>query len=200
MLRATPPGVIMTATLSAARTSAHFRFLTMLGRAALLLACVTAVGSRPATAQDTQSTSAVRVLKRVALDPSTYAPVAIQHTTTMRDWNTSQVFFQHGFHERNERFTVSGLPNDMPVSYGEGRRRIFRDSLVTLGTTAAQNALSHATETYLAARFPNHKRVLTTLGWIQRASVASYMSYRLSIQHYRQTQYNVSQARVLGFE
>src|SRR5215510_14293311 len=71
----------------------------------------------------------IDVLTRVVLDPTTYAPAALAYDSTMRDWRSSQTFFQHGFFESNARFTVSGLPNDVAVSYGAGQRIIRADAL-----------------------------------------------------------------------
>src|SRR5437870_2126724 len=55
--------------------------------------------------------------KRVILDPTTYAPSVIAYDATMRDWNSSQVFFRNGYFEHNERYTLTGRPNDAPMSY-----------------------------------------------------------------------------------
>jgi hypothetical protein len=85
-----------------------------------------------ASAQESSDGSAVgSIFKRVVFDPTTYAPAIIAYDGTMRDWNTSQPFFRNGYFERNERFTLSGLPNDRPVSYEAGRRRILNDAFVT---------------------------------------------------------------------
>jgi hypothetical protein len=44
--------------------------------------------------------------------------------------------------ELNPRFTISGLPNDVPVSYSEGRRRILSDAVGNPGLRqAGSNAL-----------------------------------------------------------
>ena len=79
-----------------------------------------------ASAQESDGGSAVgSIFKRVVFDPTTYAPAVIAYDGTMRDWNTSQPFFRHGYNERNERFTLSGLPNDRPLSYEVGQRQAF---------------------------------------------------------------------------
>src|SRR5438128_10355120 len=72
---------------------------------------------RPATAWD--------VTKSVIFDPTTYAPSILGYDATMRDWNSSQPFFQRGFVERNSRFTISGLSDDVAVPYEVGKRRIL---------------------------------------------------------------------------
>jgi hypothetical protein len=168
-------------------------------RVALLTIAALVGVSRAAVAQEPPALSVVGMVRTVALDPTTYAPALIAYDSTVRDWDTSQVFFAHGFHERNERFTVSGLPNDVPVSYDAGRRRILGDALVTLRTSVANNVTSHLVERLLARRYPQRTKLLKSVGWIERASVASYMSYRLSAKHYRQAQYNDAFAARLGF-
>lgn len=184
---------------SAARSVEHFRGPRMVMRTAAMFAVLLFVLVHSVSAQDDSGNATLQVVSRVALDPTTYAPTVFAYQATMRDWQTSQVFFQHGFHERNARFTISGLPDDVPVSYAEGRHRIFKDAMLTLGTSAAENAIGRTVERYLLSRFPNHKRLVKTVGWVQRASLASYWSYRLSVQHYRQTQYNLELARELGY-
>ncbi len=86
----------------------------------LLLVQVLLLTPWTAAAQDTgRSSFLVDVAKQVVLDPTTYAPSLIGYDATQRDWATSQPFFRNGYLERNPRFTVSGLPNDVAVSYGE---------------------------------------------------------------------------------
>lgn len=184
---------------SASRTFGHFRVAVVVLRISLMLALTTAVSAHRANAQESQGNAALQILAGVAIDPTTYAPTVFAYETTMRDWQTSQVFFEHGFHERNPRFTISGLPEDVPLSYADGRRRIVKDAMLTLGTSAAQNMVGRSVERYLVSRFPHRRRLIKTMGWIQRASLASYWSYRLSVQHYRQTQYNLDLARELGY-
>jgi hypothetical protein len=138
--------------------------------------------------------------KRVILDPTTYAPAVIAYEGTMRDWNTSQPFFRNGYVERNERFTLSGLPNDRPVSYDAGRQRILSDAFINLQMSLAHNAADQVFERMLIDRFPQHRKLVRTLGWIERSAFASYMSYRLSVMHYRQAAANQAYAQQMGFK
>ena len=139
-------------------------------------------------------------LKRVVLDPTTYVPAAIAYDATLRDWNTSQPFFQNGYFEHNERFTLSGLPNDRPVSYGVGRQRIMWDAFMNLQMSLANNVADQVFERMLLDRFPTHRKLVRTLGWIERGAFASYMSYRLSAAHYRQAAANQAYAQQMGFK
>ena len=149
--------------------------------------------------EDDQSFSIGGVVKGVLFDPTTYAPALISYDATMRDWNSSQPFFRNGYVEYNSRFTVSGRPNDTAVSYAVGRNQIVKDTLAIFGTTAAQNLSSRLVESALLAKFPEHRKVVKTIGWIQRIGLASLMSYNLSAAHYRQAGYNVTGARELGY-
>ena len=154
-----------------------------------------------ASAQESGRGSAVGdVFKRVVLDPTTYAPAVIGYDGTMRDWNSSQPFFRAGYNERNERFTISGLPNDRPVSYEVGRRRILSDALVTLEMSLVNNFTDQIFERLLIDRFPNHRKLVRTLGWIERGAFSGFMAYHLSAQHYRQAGINETYAVRMGFK
>jgi len=154
-----------------------------------------------ASAQENNDGSPVgSIFKRVVLDPTTYAPAAIAYDATMRDWNTSQPFFRNGYFERNERFTLSGLPNDRPVSYDAGRRRILSDAFVTVEMSLINNVSSQVFERVLIDRYPNKRTLVRTLGWIERSAFASLMAYHLSAQHYRQATANQAQALQMGFK
>jgi len=118
----------------------------------------------------------------------------------MRDWRTSQPFFQHGFHESNARFTVNGLPNDVAVSYGAGRRIIRADALESLKRSAVNNVAEQIIERVLVNKYPNHRKFIRAVGWAQRISFASFKAYRLSAPHYRQAAQNAQLAEQLGFD
>jgi hypothetical protein len=154
-----------------------------------------------ALAQQDEKPSSVlgSVVKGVILDPTTYAPAILGYHSTMKDWNTSQPFFNNGYVEHNARFTVTGRANDAPVSYIEGRNRILRDAITTLSVAAAQNATSRLVEQALLARYPDHRKAVKTVGWIQRIALGSLMSYHLSASHYRQAALNAQRAKELGY-
>ena len=80
--------------------------------ASCLIVCVLVV-PRLASAQEQREPSSVgQALKLTFLDPTTYVPALFTYDAAMKDWNTSQTFFQNGFLERNARFTVSGFARD----------------------------------------------------------------------------------------
>ena len=152
----------------------------------------------PVAAQEQPSPIADTV-KRVVFDPTTYAPALIAYDATMRDWNTSQPSFRNGFVEHNERFTLTGRPNDVPVSYEVGRQRILSDALLNLQMSIVNNVADQLFERMLLARFPEHRKLVRTLGWIERGTFATYMSYQLSARHYRQAEANQLRAQQMGF-
>ena len=152
-----------------------------------------------ALAQDEQRSSfAASVFKGVIFDPTTYAPAVIAYDATMRDWNTSQPLFRYGYVEMNQRFTVSGMPRDIPVSYEDGNRKIMSDAFGNLGMSIANNVTARLFERALSDRFPNHRKLVRTLSWVERSAFASYWSYRLSADHYRQATRNQRMAVELG--
>ena len=141
----------------------------------------------------------VNVFKRVVFDPTTYVPAAIAYQAYRLDWNTSQVLFQHGFKEVNPRFTVSGFPLDDPISYQAGNRRILGDALRVLGTSLINNFIENVFEHALLKSDPVHRRFIRTLGWIERITFASYLTYQQSRQHFQQAARNQQMASQYGF-
>jgi len=170
-------------------------------RLAALLAALMLLTAVGVSAQDREQSSFVgSVLTRVVVDPTTHAPALLGYDATIRDWNSSQPFFQHGFREANARFTISELPNDVPVGYAAGRRIILADALVSLERSVVNNVAEQVIERILVQRFPNHRKLVRGLGWAQRISFASFKSYRLSAKHYRQAAQNERLARDLGYD
>jgi hypothetical protein len=135
----------------------------------------------------------------VILDPTTYAPTIVAWEATRLDWRSSQIFFQNGFFEHNPRFTVSGRSDDVAIGYAAGNRKILTDSLAILQFSLVNNASARLTERLLMRRFPNQRKLLRTIGWVERSGVASYWSYRLSAGHLRQWQANGRRAQQLGY-
>ncbi len=180
-----------------ARQHVALRSLT----AAAVMAILTLATPGFAQAQDdsNQSSAAADIVKGVLFDPTTYAPALISYDATMRDWNTSQPFFRNGYVERNARFTITGLPNDRAVSYTTGHNQIVKDTLTTFAVTAVQNTTSRIVEQALMAKYPEHRKAVKVVGWIQRIGIASLMSYQLAAPHYRQAAMNEQRARQLGF-
>ena len=178
-------------------TRKHFR-LRFVATFVMILAFVLASAPFTSAQDEKRSSGLADVVKGVVFDPTTYAPALMGYHATMKDWNTSQPFFQNGFVEHNQRFTITGRPDDTALSYVVGRNQIVKDAVTVFAVTAAQNATSRLVEQALLQRYPEHRKVVKTVGWIQRISVASLMSYHLSASHYRQAQVNAQRAAELG--
>src|SRR5262245_27700031 len=158
----------------------------------------TAAGAQE-TEQNTPTTGVADIAKRVLLDPTTYAPAIIAYDGTYRDWKSSQPFFRAGFYEHNSRFTISGLPNDVALSYDAGKRRIFTDAMITLQVSFVNNVTDQIFERVLIQKYPEHRKLIRTLGWVERIGAGSYLAYMLSADHYRQWQRNEELARQFGY-
>ena len=140
------------------------------------------------------------VARSVLIDPTTYVPAVLSHEAMRRDWKTSQVLFAHGWVEMNPRFTVSGLPNDVPVDYQEGTSRIHRASLTILYHSALNNVGAQVTERLLVARYPRRTTLVRTLSWVERIAFASILAYRNSADHFRQVSINRRLASEYGYD
>jgi hypothetical protein len=54
-------------------------------------------------------------------------------------------------------------------------------------------------ERMLGSRYPEHRRLIHALGWIERISLAGYLSYQSSALHFSQWQVNEQVARQRGY-
>jgi hypothetical protein len=177
------------------RRSASAFFVTVL----LLLPAGPLFAQDVATGSPKVSSLTSDLTKGVLLDPTTYVPAAVLYTSMRLDWKTSQPFFEHGYVEANDRYTISGRAHDVPVSFGQGKRQILTDSLLNLPMSIVNNASSRVAERFLMNRYPDHPKLIRTLGWIERTAFAGYMSNRLAAKHFRQWQQNVRLAQQLGY-
>jgi hypothetical protein len=139
------------------------------------------------------------VARAVLIDPTTYVPAVISREAMLQDWKSSQVFFAHGWLEGNQGFTVTGQANDVPVSYDEGKRRIGRESLVILGKSALNNLAVGVGERLLTAKYPERRKLIRTVSWIERIAYASVTTYMNTAGHVRQARANARLARDLAF-
>ena len=117
---------------------------------------------------------------RVAKDPTTYALPPIVYTAHRLDWDSSQKLFAHGYLEANPKFTLSGRVDDVPISHAAGKRRILRYSASMIGRSALNNGICALVERRLIERAPHRRKLIRTLGWIERGFVTAYWSYRLT--------------------
>jgi hypothetical protein len=140
------------------------------------------------------------VIAKVILDPTTYAPAIVAWKATRLDWDSSQIFFRNGASEHNPRYTVSGRVDDTAVGDAAGNHQILMDAIGNLKLPLLHHASVRVVERLLMSRYPNHRKLLGTIGWIERAAMTSYLSYRLSVAHLRQWQLNERRARQFGYD
>lgn len=167
----------------------------------LLLACAIAVTLTPvsADAQDEPWPFLWDVTRGVLRDPTTYAPATLAYTVQRVDWKSSQVFFDHGWLEQNPRFTVSGRPNDVAISYRAGVPIIGGRALAVMQASVVNNLAAGVVERILRARYPTHKKWVRAASWVERITFASYVSYLSSADHLRQISKNRRMKRQLGY-
>jgi hypothetical protein len=165
-------------------------------------AALTLLWTASASAQDPPASSFVSdIVKGVVFDPTTYAPAIVTYGATRLDWESSQVFFQHGFVEHNARYTVSGVSDNVAISHRAGNLRIATDSLaVLLQLSLVHNVTERVIERVLIRRYPNHQKFFRVVGLVERIVGASYLSIALSAKHVRQWQENERLARQLGYK
>jgi hypothetical protein len=135
----------------------------------------------------------------IALDPTTYAPAVSSYASARLDWDSSQPLLRNGFLEANPRFTISGRPQDAAISYEAGKGRILGDAFVVLELSALNNLIERVALQTLSQRYPEHRKLIRRVGFIERIAVASLMSYQLSEAHLRQWRANQDLARQLGY-
>ena len=117
---------------------------------------------------------------RVLKDPTTYALPPIVYTAHRLDWDSSQKLFAHGYLEANPKFTLTGRVDDIPISHAAGKRRILRYSTSMIGRSALNNGICAIVERRLIEKSPHRRKLIRTLGWIERGFVTAYWSYRLT--------------------
>ena len=140
------------------------------------------------------------VTKAVLFDPTTYAPATLTYTSMRMDWNSSQALFRNGWVEQNQRFTISGRPNALPVSYAEGNKRIRQMALMHLQESLVNNTAANIFERVLANKYPQHRKLFKVLSWTERIAFASYVSYMASADHFRQNERNLQLAVQFGYK
>jgi len=148
---------------------------------------------------DGQRNVVLDVAKAVVFDPTTYAPATLSYVSQRMDWKTSQTLFQQGWLEHNNRFTVSGRPDDTPISFEAGNRQIARTALLHLQQSVVNNVATQVFERVLANKYPEHRKLFKTLGWVERIGFASYVSYLASVNHFQHSQRNMRMAREHGY-
>lgn len=141
-----------------------------------------------------------RLLKKTFLDPTTYAPAGLYFTAAKLDWDSSRPFFIHGWKESNPNYTISGKPNDWPISHAAGNRKmIFRETLPLLGISALTNFGLNALEDIATHRDPKRKKFNKFIFTVTKIGLAGFSSYIWSKPNFHQWQKNRRIARELGY-
>jgi len=148
---------------------------------------------------DTEPNVVWDVTKAVLFDPTTYAPATLAYTSMKMDWDSSQTLFRNGWLEQNQRFTITGRPNGLPGSYEEGNKRIRQMALLHLQESLVNNAAANIFERVLANKYPQHRKLFKVLSWTERIAFASYVSYMVSANHFRQDERNRQLAIQFGY-
>ena len=168
---------------------------------ALLVVFVVLFMPTAAMAQDEGRSNVVLDLtKAVLFDPTTYAPATLSYASQRMDWKTSQALFNAGWVEHNARYTVSGWPDDKPISFAAGNKQIRRDALAHLQESVVNNLSARIFERVLVQKYPQHRKLLKTLGWVERIGFSSYVGYLASASHFNQVQKNQEMAREYGIQ
>ena len=166
----------------------------------LLLAMMILTPAIASAQSETDSNIFWDVTKAVIFDPTTYAPATLSYTSLKMDWDSSQTLFRNGWVEQNHRFTISGRPNDIPVSYGDGNKRIRHMALLHLQESIINNTATNLFERVLADKYPQHRKLFKVLSWVERVAFASYVSYAASANHFKQTERNRQLAVQYGYK
>jgi len=171
-------------------------------RISLLVSAILVVRPHVIMAQEPESKPNVvlDVTKSVLLDPTTYVPATLSYTSQKMDWNSSQVLFRAGWLEHNHRFTLSGRPDDKPISFEAGNGQIRRAALLHFQESVVNNLAAQIFERALTQQHPEHRKLFKTLIWIERIGFSSYVGYLASVDHFRQDQRNQELARQYGLK
>ena len=165
----------------------------------ILLTVVTLTPTVASAQNETDSSVFWDVTKSVVLDPTTYAPATLAYTSLKMDWDSSQVLFRNGWVEQNYRFTITGRPNDKPISYADGNRKIRQMALLHLQESVINNVAANVFDRVLSAKYPQHRKLFKTLSWIERIAFSSYVSYLASSKHFKQARRNHELALQYGY-
>ena len=165
----------------------------------ILLASIVLTPAIASAQSDTGSSPFWDVTKSVVFDPTTYAPAIFSYTSMKMDWDTSQPLFRNGWVEQNHRFTTTGRPNDVPLSFTDGNKKIRNMALMHLQESVVNNLAANVFERVLAQKYPEHRKLFKTLSWVERIAFSSYMSYRASANHFKQAERNKQLALQYGY-
>lgn len=164
-----------------------------------LVAILTLTPAIASAQSETESSLFWDVTKSVVFDPTTYAPAVLSYTSMKMDWESSQPLFRNGWVEQNHRFTVTGRPNDTPIGFADGNKKIRQMALLHLQESVINNVAANLFERVLVEKYPQHRKLFKTLSWIERIAFSSYVSYLASANHFKQAERNRQLAIQYGY-
>lgn len=178
----------------------------------LIVALVLAFSASTASAQETQKRKTLdinwgvvgkgigKAMLKTTIDLTTTPPAILHYYAKMEDWETSQPFFRAGWLEKNPGFTETGLPYDVAMSFGDGKRVIRHESYRILWDSAVNNFLSHLTKQYMDYKYPGHKKLWTTVEWAERLAFMGFTAWKGSAQFIEQRRKNERLALQYGLK
>lgn len=165
-----------------------------------LLCLVLLVGlSQEVMAQNRISGFVKGIAKDVLKDPTTYGALGASLLGKKLDWDSSQIFFEHGHGEMNPNYAVSG-PGSKAISHAAGNRKLVVESLLNFQLSIGNNAAVSAAERLLLKKYPEHRKLVKTIGWVEKVTANGYIGYHFSNRNFRQWRINESRARQLGYK
>lgn len=155
--------------------------------------------SQEAMAQNRVAGFIKDVAKDVFVNPTTYGSLGASLLGKGLDWDSSQIFFEHGHGETNPDYAVNG-PGSKAVSHAAGNRRLVVESFLNFGLSIGNNAVISATERLLLTKHPEHQKLVKTIGWIEKVVANGYIVYFSSYRNFKQWQINKNRAQQLGYK
>ena len=76
---------------------------------------------------------------------------------------------------------------------------ISGNALADLRSSVLNNLTSRVVERVLMTRYPSQRKLIRTLGWVERISFCAAWRYSQSSRHFEQWRNNVQVARELGY-
>jgi len=138
----------------------------------------------------------MRLIKRAFVifvlfaDCTTYIPTVLYIVATGGDWVSSQVHFEYGALENHSEFTTDGSSPGPPVSFGRGNLLIARSAVRIFGVSILNNGIANLLTEFLINRYLGYKKLIQLFSLVERISVAAWLGWQQSHQHFWQWREN----------
>lgn len=164
--------------------------------AAILIVSSAALAQEAETRQDRHPFRSAFVSS--LLDPTSVVPPVLFKKWTDDDWRKSQKLFGAGMVEANPLFTVSGKPNDTPISYAAGRRKINLQTMQVAAMTYGIDLSLRSLDNLAQRQDPQNRRALKWGFFAARMATKAYLVHKLANPHRVQAGKNEQMALELG--